>query len=136
MTTTAVGFAIGRLAAAAGVNVETVRYYQRIKLMPLPRKALGGIRRYSAEDLSRLRFIKTAQGLGFTLEEIADLVKLDDGTRCNEARDIAAHKLAVVRARRRDLRRIETVLARLVRQCETLRGTIRCPLIGALQARQ
>jgi MerR family mercuric resistance operon transcriptional regulator len=130
------GFTIGRLAAAAGVNVETVRYYQRIKLMPLPRKALGGIRRYSAEDLSRLRFIKTAQGLGFTLEEIADLVKLDDGTRCNEARDIAAHKLAVVRARRRDLRRIETVLARLVRQCETLRGTIRCPLIGALQARQ
>ena len=130
------GFTIGRLAAAAGVNVETVRYYQRIKLMPLPRKALGGIRRYSAEDLSRLRFIKTAQGLGFTLEEIADLVKLDDGTRCNEARDIAAHKLAVVRARQRDLRRIETVLARLVRQCETLRGTIRCPLIGALQARQ
>ena len=130
------GFTIGRLAAAAGVNVETVRYYQRIKLMPLPRKALGGIRRYSAEDLSRLRFIKTAQGLGFTLEEIADLVKLDDGTRCNEARDIAAHKLAVVRARQRDLRRIETVLARLVRQCETHRGTIRCPLIGALQARQ
>ena len=130
------GFTIGRLAAAAGVNVETVRYYQRIKLMPLPRKALGGIRRYSAEDLSRLRFIKTAQGLGFTLEEIADLVKLDDGTRCNEARDIAAHKPAVVRARQRDLRRIETVLARLVRQCETLRGTIRCPLIGALQARQ
>ena len=130
------GFTIGRLAAAAGVNVETVRYYQRIKLMPLPRKALGGIRRYSAEDLSRLRFIKTAQGLGFTLEEIADLVKLDDGTRCNEARDIAAHKLVVVRARRRNLRRIETVLARLVRQCETLRGTIRCPLIGALQARQ
>lgn len=127
---------IGRLAAAAGVNVETVRYYQRIKLMPLPKRALGGIRRYSAEDLSRLRFIKTAQGLGFTLEEIADLVKLDDGMRCNEARDIAAHKLAVVRARRRDLRRIETVLARLVRQCETLRGTIRCPLIGALQARQ
>lgn len=130
------GFTIGRLAAAAGVNVETVRYYQRIKIMSVPKKAPGGIRRYSAEELSRLKFVKTAQGLGFTLEEIADLVKLDDGTRCNEAHDIASHKLAIVRARLRDLRRIETVLARLVRQCETRRGAIRCPLIGALQARQ
>lgn len=129
------GFTVGRLAAAAGVNVETVRYYQRIKLMPVPKKALGGIRRYSAAELSRLQFIKTAQGLGFTLEEVADLVKLDDGTRCNEAHAIASHKLAIVRARLRDLRRIETMLARLVRQCEMHRGAIRCPLIAALQVR-
>lgn len=124
---------IGRLAAAAGVNVETVRYYQRIKLMPVPKKAPGGIRRYSAGELSRLRFIKTAQGLGFTLEEIADLVKLDDGTHCTEAHDIASRKLTDVRARLRDLRRIETMLTRLVRRCETRRGAIRCPLIEALQ---
>ncbi len=130
------GFTIGRLASAAEVNVETVRYYQRIRLMPVPKKALGGIRRYGAPELSRLQFIKTAQGLGFTLEEIADLVKLDDGTHCAEAHDIASHKLDVVRARLRDLRKIETVLARLVRQCETHRGAISCPLIGALQARR
>ncbi len=127
------GFTIGRLAAAAGVNVETVRYYQRIKLMPVPKRVPGGIRRYGVGELSRLQFIKTAQGLGFTLEEIADLVKLDDGTHCTEAHDIAAHKLAVVRSRLNDLRKIETALARLVRQCETRRGAIRCPLIGALQ---
>lgn len=127
---------IGRLAAAADVNVETVRYYQRIKLMPVPKKAPGGIRRYSAGELSRLRFIKTAQGLGFTLEEIADLVKLDDGTHCTEAHAIAAHKLDAVRARLRDLQSIEKALARLVRQCESRRGAIRCPLIGALQARK
>ena len=126
------GLTIGRLAAAAGVNVETVRYYQRIKLMPVPKKAAGGIRRYGPAELSRLRFIKTAQGLGFTLDEIADLVKLDDGTHCREAHDIAQHKLAGVRARLRDLQRIEKALARLVRQCEAHRGAIRCPLIDSL----
>jgi MerR family mercuric resistance operon transcriptional regulator len=123
---------IGKLATAAGVNVETVRYYQRIKLMPVPKKAPGGIRRYGAAELARLRFIKTAQGLGFTLDEIADLVRLDAGTRCAEAHAIGAQKLAAVRARLRDLQTIEKALARLVRQCETHRGAIRCPLIGNL----
>lgn len=130
------GHTIGQLAAAAGVNVETVRYYQRIRLMPVPKRAPGGIRRYGAPELSRLQFIKTAQGLGFTLEEVTDLVKLDDGAHCKEAHDIASQKLTDVRKRLRDLRKIETVLARLVRQCEARRGAIRCPLIGALQARK
>ncbi len=127
------GFTIGQLAAAAAVNIETVRYYQRIKLMPEPKRPPGGIRRYGEKELSRLQFIKTAQGLGFTLEEIADLVELDDGTNCAKAHDIAVHKLEVVRARLHDLRKIETVLSRLVRQCESRRGAIRCPLIEALQ---
>lgn len=125
-------FTIGRLAAAAGVNVETVRYYQRIKLMPVPKRASGGIRRYGTVELSRLRFIRTAQGLGFTLEEITDLVKLDDGTHCKEAHDIAAQKLDAVRERLRDLQSIEKALARLVRRCETRRGAVRCPLIDSL----
>jgi MerR family mercuric resistance operon transcriptional regulator len=129
-------FTIGRLAAAAGVNVETVRYYQRIKLMPVPKRALGGIRRYGAPELSRLQFIKTAQGLGFTLDEVTDLVKLDDGAHCQEAHDIASQKLTDVRKRLRDLRKVETVLSRLVRQCESHRGAIRCPLIEALQVRK
>jgi MerR family mercuric resistance operon transcriptional regulator len=124
---------IGRLAVAAGVNVETVRYYQRIKLMPLPARRPAGIRRYGDAELRRLRFIKTAQGLGFSLGEIAELVKLDDGTRCAEAHDIATRKLAGVRERARQLAQIEKVLARLVRQCETHRGAIRCPLIASLQ---
>ena len=126
------GCTIGRLAASAEVNVETVRYYQRIRLMPVPKKAAGGFRRYGGTELSRLRFIKTAQRLGFTLEEIADLVKLDDGTHCKEAHDIAAQKLDTVRARLRDLRSIEKSLTRLVRQCETHQGAIHCPLIDSL----
>ncbi len=129
------GFTIGQLAAAAGVNIETVRYYQRIKLMPEPARPLGGTRHYGEKELSRLRFIKTAQGLGFTLDEVADLVRLDDGTHCTTARDIAAHKLETIRIRLRDLRAIEIVLSRLVRKCDSHRGAIRCPLIEALQTR-
>ncbi len=129
------GYTIGSLARAAGVNVETVRYYQRIGLMGVPKKAYGGIRRYAAAELMRLRFIKTAQALGFSLDEVTELVKLDDGTRCSEALDIATRKLEDVRARVRQLRRIEAALARLVRQCQMQRGAIRCPLIAALQVR-
>lgn len=123
---------IGRLAAAADVNVETVRYYQRLKLMPVPKKAPGGIRRYGASELSRLQFIKTAQGLGFTLAEVAELVGLDDGTGCRAAQTIAQRKLHAVRLRLRQLKQIEKVLAQLVSRCETRRGAIRCPLIDSL----
>lgn len=129
------GYTIGQLARAASVNVETVRYYQRIGLMGVPNKAYGGIRRYTEADLMRLRFIKAAQTLGFSLAEVAELASLDDGTRCSQARDIAVRRLEDVRGRLRQLRRIEAVLARLVRQCRTQRGAIRCPLIAALQAR-
>lgn len=132
MAVAEVGFTIGRLAASAGVNVETVRYYQRIKLLRVPKRVPGGMRRYGYDELNRLQFIKTAQALGFTLEEIADLIKLDDGTHCTQARDIAAGKLTVVRARLRDLQEIEKTLSRLVRRCETRRGAIRCPLIDNL----
>lgn len=132
MAASEVGLTIGRLAAGAGVNVETVRYYQRIKLLPAPKRIPGGTRRYGENELARLRFIKAAQALGFTLEEIADLIKLDDGTRCAQARDIAARKLDMVRARLRDLQKIERTLTRLVRECENRRGAIRCPLIDDL----
>jgi MerR family mercuric resistance operon transcriptional regulator len=129
---TETGFTIGRLAAAAGVNVETVRYYQRIKLMPVPKKASGGIRRYGPAELARLKFIKTAQGLGFTLEEIAELVKLDEGTHCKEAHAIAVRKRAAVRQRIADLARIEAQLSALIERCAVGRGTVSCPLIAAL----
>lgn len=123
---------IGALARAAGVNVETIRYYQRIGLMPAPSRPLGGVRRYGTGEFARLRFIKTAQRLGFTLEEVAALLKLQDGTHCAEASGIAEHKLADVRAKIADLRRIESALDALVRRCHTRRGNVSCPLIEAL----
>jgi MerR family mercuric resistance operon transcriptional regulator len=124
---------IGVLAEAAGVNVETIRFYQRKGLMQEPDRPLGGIRRYGDSDLARVRFIKSAQRLGFSLEEIAQLLKLEDGSHCTEAREQAEHKLADVRARLADLQRIEGALQNLVERCCATSGQVQCPLIAALQ---
>ncbi|MHB1352345.1 MAG: Hg(II)-responsive transcriptional regulator [Thiobacillus sp.] len=124
---------IGGFAKAARVNVETIRFYQRKGLLPEPDKPHGSIRRYAASDVSRVQFIKAAQRLGFSLDEIADLLALEDGSHCSEARMQAERKLADVRARLADLRRIERVLADLVQRCCATRGDVRCPLIASLQ---
>ncbi|KPF70232.1 MerR family transcriptional regulator [beta proteobacterium AAP99] len=124
---------IGVLADAAGVNVETIRFYQRKGLMNEPDRPLGGIRRYADADLARVRFIKSAQRLGFSLDEIADLLRLEDGSHCTEAREQAERKLGDVQARLADLHRIEAALQGLVERCCAASGQVRCPLISALQ---
>ena len=127
------GATIGSLAETAGVNVETIRFYQRKGLMPEPEKPYGSIRRYGAAELARVRFIKSAQRLGFSLEEIGELLKLEDGARCSEARQLAEQKLVDVRQKLSDLQRIESVLAGLVARCSAVRGRVNCPLIASLQ---
>lgn len=123
---------IGMLARQAGVNLETIRYYQRRGLLIAPVKPLGGIRRYADSDMTRIKFIKRAQHLGFTLEEVAALLKLEDGTHCTEARSIAVEKLADVKKRLEGLRGIEQSLQTLVTECATRQGDVNCPLITAL----
>lgn len=123
---------IGTLAKAAGVNVETIRFYQRKGLLPSPEKPYGSIRRYRAADVSRIRFVKSAQRLGFSLDEVAQLLRLEDGAHCSEAAGIAAQRLTDVRARLRDLARMEAVLSRLVGECQASGGLVSCPLIAAL----
>lgn len=125
--------AIGALADAAGVNVETIRFYQRKNLIPEPRKKYGNIRRYSQKDLIRIRFIKASQRLGFSLHEVSELLKLEDGTHCVEAQILAEHKLNNVRNKLADLHHIESALAQLVDDCCAAKGTITCPIITALQ---
>lgn len=124
---------IGVLAKVAEVNVETVRFYQRKGLMPEPQRVQGSVRRYSEADRSRLQFIKSAQRLGFTLDEIAELLRLEDGSSCAEARAQGEVKLADVRARLDDLKQIETALENLVRLCDATRSKVKCPLIAALK---
>ena len=124
---------IGLLAEAAGVNVETIRFYQRKALMQEPGRPPGGIRRYGDSDLARVRFIKSAQRLGFSLDEILDLLKLEAGTHCAEAREQAERKLTDVRAKLTDLIRIERALTDLVGRCGAARGRVRCPMIASLQ---
>lgn len=125
---------IGGIAQAAGVNVETIRFYQRKGLLPQPERPSGGVRRYTAAELSRVNFIKAAQRLGFSLEEIGELLTLDDGSQCDDARETAERKLADVRARLANLRQIEMTLSELVERCCASGGKVRCPLIAALQA--
>lgn len=133
MNATAQSLTIGVLAEAASVNVETIRFYQRKGLMHEPLRPRGSIRRYGEEDLARVRFIKSAQRLGFSLEEVADLLKLEDGSHCTEARAQAERKLADVRERLSHLRHIESALQGLVQRCSAARGEVRCPMIQALQ---
>ena len=124
---------IGQVARESGVGVETIRFYQRKGLMPEPEKPYGSIRRYGAAELARVRFIKSAQRLGFSLEEVGELLKLEDGARCSEARQLAEQKLVDVRQKLSDLQRIESVLAGLVARCSAVRGRVNCPLIASLQ---
>lgn len=127
------GFTIGALAAAAGVGVETVRFYQRRGLLREPARAWGQVRRYHDADAARIRFIKSAQRMGFSLAEVGGLLELDDGRHCDEARGAAERKLTLVRARLADLQRIEAALETLVAACDAASGEVRCPLIDALQ---
>lgn len=123
---------IGAFASAAGVNVETIRFYQHKGLLPTPERPYGSIRRYGSADVARLKFVKAAQRLGFSLGEIGQLLKLEDGAHCSEAAELAAQRLADVRARLADLSRIEAVLSKLVSECNAHHGNVSCPLIAAL----
>ena len=125
---------IGALAKVAGVNVETVRYYQRIGLLPLPSRDYGRIRRYGANDLKRVRFTKRAQALGFSLDEIALLLGLSNGEHCAETKVLAEKKLAMVEEKLIDLTAIKKVLKGLVNQCAKGSRRSGCPIIDALAA--
>jgi MerR family mercuric resistance operon transcriptional regulator len=124
---------IGAFAKVAGVNVETIRFYQRKGLLPEPDKPYGSIRRYGEADVTRVRFVKSAQRLGFSLDEIAELLRLEDGIHCEEALSLAEHKLKDIHEKLADLARMEAVLSELVRACRARKGNVSCPLIASLQ---
>ena len=123
---------IGAFAKASDVNVETIRFYQRKGLLVEPDKPCGSIRRYGPADVARVRFVKSAQRLGFNLDEVGHLLRLEDGTQCHEAAELAALKLAVVRERLAELMRMEAILSDLVGKCNAHPGNISCPLIASL----
>ena len=122
---------IGRLAEAAGVHLETIRYYQRRGLLAEPKRPAGGIRRYGADAVARLGFIRRSQEVGFTLEEVKALLKLGETPNCRGARTLAATKLELVELRLRDLERMRGALAELIGQCDAGRER-NCPIIESL----
>lgn len=124
---------IGRVANLAEVNVETIRYYQRRGLLAEPDKPQGGYRRYTAEVVKRLRFIKRAQALGFTLEEVAELLRLSEAHACAETRGLAARKLALIERKLADLAAMREALRGLVHECDSGDAAGACPIIQVLE---
>jgi len=124
---------IGQLAKAAGVHVETIRYYQQLGLMPRPPRAHGAVRRYAEHDASRLRFIKRAQALGFSLDEVKLLLALSAGEHCAETRTLARGKLDLVERKIADLRAMQGALHKLVRACGSGKNGRGCPIIESLK---
>ena len=123
---------IGILAKRGGVNVETIRYYQRRALLAEPSKPNGGFRRYPEESVKRVLFIRRAQMLGFTLEEIHGLLALDKRNACLETRAKAVHKLELIEQKIAGLSKMKKSLARLVRSCDASAAGAPCPIIHLL----
>jgi MerR family transcriptional regulator, copper efflux regulator len=125
---------IGELANRAGVNVQTVRYYERRDLLPEPERTASGYREYADADLRRLHFILRAKELGFTLTEIRDLLDLSasTGATADDVRRRAQVKIGAVEEKLRDLQRIREGLARVVRSCDAHGPSHECALIHAL----
>jgi MerR family mercuric resistance operon transcriptional regulator len=123
---------IGQVAKAANVNVETVRYYQRRGLLREPEKPMSGQRKYSVDDVHRLSFVKRAQALGFTLEEIGNLLRLEGADCCSDTHNLAVHKLTLIDAKIADLTSMRKALADLVLQCEQGNQQGNCPIIQSL----
>ena len=109
---------IGKLSRAAGVHVETIRYYQRRGLLAEPRRPERGARRYGADAIARLGFIRRAQEVGFTLDEVKALLVLGETPNCRGARTLAAKKLELVESRIHDLERMRHALSSLIDQCD------------------
>ena len=118
-------------AKAAQVNVETLRYYERVGLLPTPPRSANGYRRYDDAALKRLRFIRRAQALGFSLAQVGELLRLDDGLNCGAAQTLARDKLEGIERQIADLKRMRLRLRQTLAACER-GGRARCPLIDTL----
>jgi len=125
-------YSIGQLARAASTGVETIRFYERRGLMPEPPRTTSGYRRYPLDAADRLRFIHRAKRLGFTLNEIAALLELEEGGDRAEVKAIAQAKLEEIEARIADLQRMRVTLDDLTRRCSGHGPVVGCPIIEAL----
>jgi MerR family mercuric resistance operon transcriptional regulator len=124
---------IAKLAASAQVNVETIRYYQRRGLMVEPARSLGSIRRYGPSDVDQVRFIKRAQSVGFTLDEVHSLLELRSQSCCKATRSLAASKLAFVEHRLAELQKLRAELGQWISACDANPTDDDCPVIDHLE---
>lgn len=129
------GITIGTLARKAGVNIETIRYYQRRGLLLEPTKPVEGYRLYPLDSIQRILFIKRAQRLGFSLEEIINLLHLGEGS-CSDVKGVAMQKLSLIEDRLTDLERMRVTLLDLVQRCDSGQNQAGCPLVASLAERE
>ena len=123
---------ISKVAKELGINIESIRFYERRGLIEQPLKPEQGYRHYPEETVNRIRFIKRSQELGFTLDEIVHLVQLNDQP-CGQVQELAEHKLATVQEKIANLRHLEQALIELVAQCHSNQDDNHCPIIDSLQ---
>jgi Hg(II)-responsive transcriptional regulator len=126
----------GEIAAKVDVNVETLRYYEKIKLMPKPKRRETRYRIYDENDLKRLLFIKRAKELGFTLKEINELfgLRIDSHAKCGDVKHLTEHKLKDIDNRISDLKKIKSVLVRLIDQCINEEvSSDECPILESIE---
>ena len=130
------GFSIGKLAKQANVHVETLRYYERRGLIPRPQRTVSNYRVYSSEDLRRVKFVKQAQGLGFSLNEIKRLLALraTPRARCADVRRYATQKIEDIDARIRSLARMRKTLQKLLDECSGNLPVTQCPVLESLES--
>ncbi len=127
---------VGQLAKEAGINVETVRYYEKMKLLPKPKRKESRYRLYTETDLKRLLFIKRAKELGFTLKEINELfgLRIDSHAKCGDVKHLTEHKLKDIDNRISDLKKIKSVLVRLIDQCINEEvSSNECPILESIK---
>ena len=127
-------YTIGQLAEKTDLNVETIRYYQQVGLIEQPAKPPVGYRKYPAEAVERLRFIRRAKRLGFSLDEILELIALGEG-RCEDVQTLAEKKRTEVAAQIADLEAMQDVLNELISGCRMNRSAARCAFVDALNRR-
>lgn len=130
---------VGEIAKKVGINVETLRYYEKIELMPKPKRKDSRYRYYDKNDLKRLLFIKRAKELGFILKEIKELLelKVESSSTCGDVKHLAENRLKDIKERIKDLKNIKRVLIKLINQCLSEKlSTDECPILEIIDQKK
>lgn len=137
ITASRAGLTIGKLSELTGVNIETIRYYERTSVLPAPPRTSSGRRVYQSPDVRTLAFLRRARELGFSLDEIRALLRLGgpEKASCKEVRLIAGHHLDDIRAKISDLRKLERLLTRTIAQCTGTTAPV-CPVLDILDVKR
>lgn len=129
---------IGEVSKRVGIGIETIRFYERMGLIDAPRRTASGYRTYAKDDVKRLDFVKKSKALGFTLNEIRNLLslRLDPNATCEEVKEATTAKIKDIEERIKDLQKMKKALNKLIKACDGLGPAIDCPILDSIDARR